>query len=109
VTFAFTANTTAASRTATITLLGQTIHVTQAAVQPPVLTGFSIVGSGAFQFGFTNNQGASFTVWSSTNLALPLSNWMVLGTLTNDGSGIYGFTDPAATNDQQRFYRVTSP
>jgi DNA-binding beta-propeller fold protein YncE len=109
VNFAFTANSTPTSRTANITLLGKTIPVIQAAVQPPVLTGFNILGNGAFQFGFTNNQGGSFTVWSTTNLSLPFTNWTMLGTLTNVGSGIFGFTDPTATNDQQRFYRVTAP
>ena len=111
VSFSFTANTTAASRTAHITLLGQTIPVTQGAapVTPPNLTGLTILGNGAFQFGFTNNQEASFTVLTTTNLTLPLTNWTVFGTLTNNGSGQYQFTDLTATNGGQRFYRVSSP
>ena len=76
---------------------------------PPVLAGFTFLDSGTFQFGFTNNQGLSYTVWGSTNLALPFTNWTALGTLTNDGSGEYQFADPAATNNAQQFYRVTSP
>ena len=99
---------TATNRTAHINLLGRSIPVTQPAVTPPVLTGFTILNNGAFQFGFTNNQGASFTVWTTTNLLLPLTNWTVLGTLPNDGSGQYQFTDLPATNGQQ-FYRVSSP
>jgi len=111
VSFAFTANLFATSRTANISLLGQTIPVTQSAapVTPPNLTGLTILGNGAFQFGFTNNQEASFTVLTTTNLTLPLTNWTVLGTLTNNGSGQYQFTDLTATNGGQRFYRVSSP
>jgi hypothetical protein len=106
VSFAFTALDSPTNRTGHITVLGQTISVTQA--QPVVLTGFTL-RNGAFQFGFTNNQGGSFTVWSTTNLALPLTRWTVLGTLTNDGTGIYRFNDPGVTNYRQRFYRVSSP
>ena len=111
VSFAFTANLFAASRTANISLLGQSIPVTQSAapVTPPNLTGLTILGNGAFQFGFTNDQAASFTVLTTTNLTLPLTNWTVLGTLTNNGSGQYQFTDLTATNGGQRFYRVSSP
>jgi len=111
VSFAFNPNPLAASRTANVTLLGQTIPITQSAapVTPPLLTGYTILNNGAFQFGFTNNQGASFTVLSTTNLLLPLTNWTVLGTLTNNGSSQYQFTDPTATNGLPHFYRVTSP
>jgi len=111
VSFAFTANPFDTSRTANISLLGQTIPVTQSAalVTPPNLTGLTILGNGAFQFGFTNNQGAAFTVLTTTNLLLPLTNWTVLSTLTNNGSGQYQFTDLTATNGGQRFYRVSSP
>ncbi len=111
VSFAFTANPLTTSRTANITLLGQTIPVTQSAapVTPPTLTGLTILGNGAFQFSFINDQDASFTVLTTTNLTLSLTNWTVLGTLTNNGSGQYQFIDQTATNGGQRFYRVSSP
>ncbi len=107
VSFAFAANSTATNRTANITVLGMTVAVTQSAA--PVLTGIAMLNNGSFQFGFSNNPGASFTVWTATNLMLPLTNWTPLGAPDNLGSGQYQFTDPSATNDIQRFYRVTSP
>ena len=109
VSFAFTANTTGKIRSANITLLGQTIPVTQAPATSSILAGLTILDNGAFQFGFTNNQSAAFTVLTTTNLLLPLTNWTVLGTPTNNGSGQYQFTDLTATNGRQRFYRVSSP
>ena len=70
-------------------------------------------GAGGFQFGFTNYPGlnTTFSVWASTNLALPFSQWSRLGAVTDApaGSGRYQFTDPQATNSVQRFYRVSSP
>jgi sugar lactone lactonase YvrE len=109
VSFAFVANTSSTNRTANIAILGQTNSIIQAAVTPPILTGFTTLSSGAFQFGFTNNQGVPFTVCTSTNLLLPLADWTVLGEVTNDGFGLYQFTDSTDTNDTQRFYQVTFP
>ena len=107
VSFAFTANPSATNRTANITVLGMTVAVTQSTV--PILTGVAMLNNGSFQFGFSNNPSASFTVWTATNLMLPLTNWTPLGAPAIIGSGQYQFTDPTATNDVQRFYRVTSP
>jgi sugar lactone lactonase YvrE len=86
-----------------------TALVFQGVPAPPVLVQLTFLGNGAFQFGITNNQGASFTVLTTTNLMSPLTNWTVLGTLTNTGSGQYEFTDPSATNAAPHFYRVRSP
>ncbi len=81
------------------------------AVSPIVLTGVAIQPNGEFQFGFTNTSGASFSVVTTTNAALSLSNWTFLGiaTETPSGSGQFQFTDAQATNDPQRFYLIRSP
>ena len=78
---------------------------------PAQLTGLSRQTNGAFQFSFTNQPGASFTVFSSTNVALPANEWLNLGAVpeTPPGSGQFQFTDPQATNNPQRYYRVRSP
>ncbi|MBC8095864.1 MAG: hypothetical protein H7Y43_08625, partial [Akkermansiaceae bacterium] len=83
----------------------QTIGVTN----PPVLTGIAKLGNGSIQFNFTNLTGAGFTVLTATNVALPLSNWTVLGAPIEVSPGQYQFTDAQATNNVQRFYRVRSP
>ena len=80
---------------------------------PPVLTnpvGGSVSGgSGTFQFTFTNSADVDFTALASTNLALPLADWMVLGNVTETSPGQYQFTDANATSSPQRYYRVVSP
>jgi sugar lactone lactonase YvrE len=108
VSFSFTTN-AGPSRAANITLLGQTISVTQGAVGPsPSLTGAQVTGNGVFQFGFINNPNASFTVLSSTNLSLPLSQWTVAGPATMTAPGVFRFT-ATATNTAPTFYVVRSP
>jgi DNA-binding beta-propeller fold protein YncE len=111
VSFSFLAN-TGPSRTARITLLGQSIAITQGGVATPVtmtLTGAQILDSGGFQLSFTGTPGASFTVLSSTNLSVPLNNWTVVGAATSVAPGQFQFTSPPATNNSQCFYVVRSP
>ena len=79
------------------------------ASQPPVLRNLTRQANGTLQFTFTNLPGASFTVLTSTNLALPLSKWTSLGAPVENPAGQYQFTDPQATGTGKRFYRVQSP
>ena len=64
---------------------------------------------GLFQFSFSNAPGASFRVFGTTNVAMQFSNWMLLGTVTDQPPGYYQFTDAQMTNYPRRFYRATSP
>jgi hypothetical protein len=71
-------------------------------------------GGGGFGFSFTNvpNASSSFTVWVSTDLTLPCSDWTPMGhpvETSEDSYSLYQFTDPQAMTNAQRFYRVTSP
>jgi hypothetical protein len=78
---------------------------------PALLANIIYLVNGTFQFGFTNYSGMTQTVLTTTNLALPLDQWTILGTAmeTSTGSGHFQFNDAQATNYRQRFYRVTSP
>jgi hypothetical protein len=60
--------------------------------------------NGSFQFNFTNSVGAVFGALASTNVSLPLSNWVALGGVTEISPGQFQFTGPQATNSSQRFY-----
>jgi T5SS/PEP-CTERM-associated repeat protein len=76
---------------------------------PIQLAGLTLSGGAAFQFSFTNTPGALFTVLAATNPALPLSNWTVLGAVSESPPGQFQFSDSQATNNPLRFYRVRSP
>jgi len=109
VSFAFTP--AGAGRTGHITLLGQSIAVTQAAgnIQAPVLTGPMVLPDDRFVFSFTSSPSASFTALTTTNLALPMNQWTVAGTVSNQGGGSFQFAIPTATNGPARFFRISSP
>ncbi len=64
--------------------------------------------NGALMFGFSSSPDASFTVLASTNVALPLGQWSILGPPVQDPPGQYTFTDWGATNYPRRFHRVVA-
>jgi hypothetical protein len=73
------------------------------------LTSPTRASDGTVTFGFTSVPNADFSVLTSTNVALPLGQWSILGPALPYAPGQYQFTDLAATNYPQRFYRVVSP
>jgi hypothetical protein len=108
VSFSFTQN-SGAPRTAHITLLGEQIPITQDIVGVATrLVGAGFSPNGGFQFSFTNLPGAFFTVLTTTNVALPLSQWTPLGAPTERSPGRYQFFDTAPTHGA-RFYEVVTP
>jgi len=76
---------------------------------PIILTSPTKIANGAFQFTFFNTSNWPFTVFGTTNLTLPFSNWTTLTGLMEFPPGQFQFTDLQATNLFRRFYRVTSP
>jgi len=109
VSFSFATN-AGPSRAAHITLLGQSIPITQGVIgDPATAAGLQLLGNSAIQFVFSNNPKGSFTVLSATNLSLPLNQWTVVGSSTNIASGVFQFTSQPTTNDPQRFYIIRSP
>jgi hypothetical protein len=78
----------------------------------PTLSGAAIGPDGTFSFGFTNVPGNTFTILTTTNVSLALTNWTVLGSVTDApaGSGMYTYVDAGgATNSEQRHYMVRWP
>lgn len=106
VNFTFATN-SGPNRGASITLLSQTNPIFQAS-QPNFLNTAS-PPNGVFQFAFSNFQNSTFTVLSSTNMLLPVTNWAAIGTASNIGPNFFQYTDTNAPTDSQRFYRIRSP
>jgi hypothetical protein len=75
---------------------------------PPQLGGITIPSYQTFAFSFTNTPHAMFSVLTSTNPALPVADWTVLGQPAESSPGVFQFTGLSQTNSQQ-FYQVRSP
>jgi hypothetical protein len=58
-----------------------------------------------FALNFGGSSNATYSVWSSTNLA----QWQFLGTSVEASPGQYEFLDMTATNWPERFYRISAP
>jgi hypothetical protein len=80
----------------------------------PQLGGATYMASGGnagLQFSFSDTPGAAadFGVWTTTNVALPFSQWQNLGHPTEVSSGNYLFLDSSSKAGSQRFYRIGPP
>ena len=84
-------------------------NMTVTPMPPILLANMTRLVNGAFQFTFTSTPNWPFTVFGTTNPALPFGNWTTLTGLTETPPGQFQFTDSQATNFARRFYRVTSP
>ncbi|MEN9675190.1 MAG: hypothetical protein RIS76_1086 [Verrucomicrobiota bacterium] len=82
-------------------------HVVVAA--EPVLTGPVRLENGDLQFGFTGTPEASYSVRSSTDVALPFSAWTEAGPVTVTAPGQFQFTVKPSPGSSMGFYRVVSP
>ena len=76
---------------------------------PLYLSHAAVLPGGAFQLGFTNISALGFTVLATTNPALPLSKWTMLGNASEVAPGQYQFTHTQAATTPRCFYRVRSP
>jgi len=74
----------------------------------PVI-GHVIMTSDGPQLTVTNTPGVTFTVLGTTDLTLPLSNWDVLGQMTEIAPGQFQWTDQDYANYDFRFYCLQSP
>ena len=93
-------------------LNGLTLELTGiVSTNPAQLTVFEYeVGEGGFGT-FTNSPNAIFTLYTATNMLLPVEAWSNLGPVTESppGSGEYQFFVPDNPNEDIRFYSIRSP
>ncbi|MEI6074708.1 MAG: autotransporter-associated beta strand repeat-containing protein [Verrucomicrobiota bacterium] len=78
------------------------------AIIAPQFIGISNSVGTVFQITASGTPGQTHSIYWTTNLALPFTQWPLLGPTTANGSGAISFTDAQATNTQ-RFYRLSIP
>jgi len=85
------------------------LKIAAAGAVPPTISGITVSGGNIVITG-TNNDGSGGTyhVLTSTNLALPLTNWTVLTNGTFSGSGNFSITN-AMGGSRQEFYILKVP
>ena len=86
---------------------GSAVQLVVAPLVAPSLTKVLAMSPSGFSLSFSGVNGQSYRLLASTNVVLPLTNWLVL---TNGffGSGLMNFTDPAAPVSH-KFYLLRSP
>jgi hypothetical protein len=86
-------------------------HPYSVTLPPPISSQLHnlIISNGQFGFALTNFAGHTFSVLAATNVALPLSNWTVIGAVTEGPPGRFKFTDTNATASPQRYYYLRRP
>ena len=71
---------------------------------PPVLGHIAPAGPSSFNLTGSGAPNEPYYVFASTNVALPLIDWWLIGTTNSDAGGLIRYLDHQATNDQ-RYYR----
>ncbi len=85
--------------------LNGTLGVMAGVLPPsPTITGFSLSGTTIVIQGTNGEAGGLFILLSSTNVALPLSQWTPVLTNSFDGSGNFNVTNNLASTNVQQFF-----
>jgi hypothetical protein len=74
-------------------------------VPPPVISGAAVDSGGGFSLSLAGLPGHSYVLETKADLS-PTSVWTAIATNTLGADGAWQFTDPQATNYQQKFYRI---
>jgi autotransporter-associated beta strand protein len=77
----------------------------------PVITNIGLIGTNLHLNGTNGASGGTLYVLASTNLALPLTNWIAISTNSFTGSGTFNVTVTNAINPNtpQSFYIISQP
>lgn len=87
----------------------QVFGVPSAAPTPLGFTGTRLAGGNLIMVGAGGTPGVGYTLLSTTNLALPLSQWTTNTTGTFDGSGSFSNAIPYTVPPANRFFLLRSP
>ncbi len=90
-------------------VIGQDVAFTTTSPAPLQLKAALTSLGGNIQFNLSAASGTSFTLLSTTNIALAMSNWTALGAMAEISPGQYQFTEPLPPIGSQRYFSVRSP
>ena len=95
---------------ATLSAIAVVITTAAPPAVPPTIQKISVVG-GSIVISGTNNAGTpgTYHVLTSTNVALPLTNWTVLTNGNFDGSGNFNVTNSIDSTKRDSFYILQVP
>jgi fibronectin-binding autotransporter adhesin len=75
----------------------------------PHIATVSITGTNLVINGTGASASAGYSILTQTNLLQPISNWILVGTGTTDGSGNFSFTNGISPTTPARFYLFRQP
>ena len=75
----------------------------------PVIGSTKVSGGNLILSGTGGMANAGYSVLTTTNLVIPLSNWTLLSTGSFDGSGAFSVTNPISSGIAQSFYTIRTP
>jgi len=78
-------------------------------VPTPRLTTISLNGTTLTLTGTNGSAGGQYVLLSSTNVALPINQWIAILTNNFDGTGNFNCTNAVNPNMPQQFYKLRSP
>jgi fibronectin type 3 domain-containing protein/regulation of enolase protein 1 (concanavalin A-like superfamily) len=85
------------------------VSATPVNLPQPCIVGASISGGNLVFSGTNGLAGGAYTIWSSTNIATPLTNWIQVGSGDFDGNGNFSSTNAINTGETQQFYLLRQP
>jgi len=75
----------------------------------PVFASTTLSGTNLVITGTNGTPGTNYTVLTTTNLTIPLSNWVSILTNQFSPTGAFSFTNAIAPGEPQRYFRIRTP
>lgn len=88
---------------------GRITVISTAPVNPPAFSSVSAAGNNLVMTGSNGTANANYYVLTTTNIALPMTNWSRIATNQFDANGYFNLTNPIDPATPQLFYRLQLP
>jgi hypothetical protein len=85
------------------------ISATPLALPQPRIVAASMAGGSLVFSGTNGSAGGAYTIWSTTNVATPLTNWVQVGGGSFDGSGNFSATNIINNSQTRQFFLLRQP